>query len=77
MKSCVRRSIILAAALFTAAGARAADDQVAYLGVMAGPVDPVTAHHLNLPPGVGVTAVQVADDGVLKGKIEPFDIFRG
>ena len=51
-------------------------EKVAYLGVATVPVDPVTAAQLDLPEGVGLTVVQVAEDGVVKDKLANYDILR-
>ncbi len=62
-------------ALALLAGAAHAE-KIAYLGVATMPVDPVTAYHLDLPEGVGLAVVEIADDGVVKDKLREHDILQ-
>jgi hypothetical protein len=51
-------------------------EKIAYLGVATLPVEPVTAYHLNLPEGVGLAIVEIAEDGVVKDKLAEHDILQ-
>ena len=51
-------------------------EKVAYLGVATMPLDPVAAYQLDLPEGVGLAVVEVAEDGVVKGKLVEHDILQ-
>jgi hypothetical protein len=64
----------LGALALVAGTARA--DKIAYLGVATVPVEPVAAYQLNLPEGVGLAVVEVAEDGVVKGKLAEHDILQ-
>lgn len=65
---------LLGALALVAGTARA--DKIAYLGVATVPVEPVAAYQLNLPEGVGLAVVEVAEDGVVKGKLAEHDILQ-
>ncbi len=52
------------------------EDKIAYLGVATAPVEPAVAAQVGLPEGVGVLVVNVAEDGVVKGKLAPYDILH-
>ena len=51
-------------------------EKIAYLGVATVPVEPVAAYQLNLPDGVGLAVMEIAEDGVVKGKLEEHDILQ-
>ena len=51
-------------------------EKVTYLGVATVPLNPVAAYQLDLPEGVGLAIVQVADDGVVKDKLVPNDVLH-
>lgn len=72
MKTAKLGLVLAACALPLAAWA----GQVAYLGVATSPLEPRLARHLDLPKGVGLVVEQVADDGVLKGKVEEGDVLH-
>lgn len=65
---------VLGALALLAHPARA--EKVAYLGVATVPVEPVAAYQLDLPEGVGLAVVEVADNGVVKGKLQEHDILQ-
>ncbi|MCX6998494.1 MAG: PDZ domain-containing protein [Kiritimatiellaeota bacterium] len=56
--------------------ARGDEDKIAYLGVGTAPVEPAVAAQVGLPEGVGVLVVNVAEDGVVKDKLAPYDILH-
>jgi hypothetical protein len=66
-------TLLLTAAL---AGTARGGDTVAYLGVATQPVDPALAHQLNLPEGVGLTVVEVAEGSPAAGQIERHDVLH-
>ena len=51
-------------------------EKIAYLGVATMPVEPVAAYQLNLPAGVGLAVMEVAEDGVVKDKLVEHDILQ-
>ena len=51
-------------------------EKIAYLGVATVPVEPVAAYQLNLPEGIGLAVMEVAEDGVVKGKLVEHDILQ-
>ena len=65
---------LLGALALVAGPARA--EKIAYLGVATLPVEPVAAYQLNLPEGVGLAVMEVAEDGVVKGQLAQHDILQ-
>ena len=56
--------------------ARGDEDKIAYLGVGTAPVEPAVAAQVGLPEGVGLLVVSIAEGGVVKGKLAPYDILH-
>ncbi len=71
----MKKILLLVGALALVAGPARAE-KIAYLGVATLPVEPVAAYQLNLPEGVGLAVMEVAEDGVVKGKLTEHDILQ-
>ncbi|MCX7008989.1 MAG: PDZ domain-containing protein [Kiritimatiellaeota bacterium] len=71
----MKKILWLVGALALVAGPARAE-KIAYLGVATVPMEPVAAYQLNLPEGVGLAVVEVAEDGVVKGKLAEHDILQ-
>ena len=71
----MKKLLVLVGALALVAGVARAE-KIAYLGVATVGVEPVAAYQLNLPEGVGLAVMEVAEDGVVKGKLVERDILQ-
>ncbi len=77
MKTTAAFAIALLATLagpYAPAAGRDAPDTIAYLGVAAGPVEPMLARHLKLKSGAGLTVMMVDEKSAADGLLEVEDI---